>query len=54
MTMTVIVKEGDWMKEQTVEIKDYTFTPGTIEITTGTKVKWVNKDTVQHNAVIEK
>jgi YVTN family beta-propeller protein len=54
MTMKVMVKDGERMEEQTVEIKDYTYTPEALEITTGTTIKWVNKDTVQHNAVIEK
>ena len=43
MTMTVIVKDGEKMEEQTVEIKGYTYTPETLEITPGTTVKWVNK-----------
>jgi YVTN family beta-propeller protein len=54
MTMTIIVDEGEKMDEQKVEIKDYTFLPETMKITPGTTVKWINKDTVEHNAVIEK
>lgn len=37
----------------TVEIKDFTFTPATLEIPVGTTVTWINQDSSPHNVIAE-
>lgn len=37
--------------EKTVHMKNTKFDPGELRITKGTKVTWINDDTVQHNVV---
>lgn len=34
----------------TVKMKDFSFKPGTVSISKGDRVVWVNKDSVKHNA----
>ncbi|WP_219641594.1 cupredoxin family copper-binding protein [Cohnella sp. CFH 77786] len=40
-------------KTVTVEIKDFAFAPGDIEISPGDKVTFVNRDQVKHSAVAD-
>ncbi len=35
----------------TIAIKDFAFNPGSVAVTKGTTVTWVNQDTMQHNVV---
>jgi len=36
--------------EVTVEIRDFTFTPGNLAVSAGTKVTWINRDSAPHTA----
>ena len=37
--------------ETTVQIQDFTFAPSIIKVKKGTKVTWINQDSVEHNVV---
>ncbi|MBI1885170.1 MAG: cupredoxin family copper-binding protein [Chloroflexi bacterium] len=36
--------------EITVEIRDFTFTPGNLTVDAGTRITWVNRDSAPHTA----
>ncbi|MBX6376159.1 MAG: cupredoxin family copper-binding protein [Acetobacteraceae bacterium] len=38
-------------REAVVPIENFAFAPGTIEITAGTRVVWINRDDTPHNLV---
>lgn len=39
--------------EVTVEIRDFAFQPGNLEVRVGTTVTWVNRDTAPHDATAD-
>jgi len=41
--------DSDTASTDSVEIKDYAFSPKTITVKKGTKVTWTNQDSVQHD-----
>lgn len=43
-------QSSEEVKPGTVTIENYRFTPQTLTVKKGTKVTWINKDTVRHNA----
>lgn len=41
----------DAVQTDSVEIKNFKYSPAVIKVSVGTKVTWTNKDTVQHNVI---
>lgn len=41
------------VQTDSVEIKEFAFTPQTIKVKAGTKVTWTNQDTVKHDVTVD-
>ena len=46
--MIADVKDGQPIPETKISIKDFAFTPPTLNVKTGNKVTWINSDNVPH------